>query len=107
MPQILPPDCQDAVRRVSGWLQDARSKLDRHEAEFGRRFPSEPIAKPQPPDALADHLRELPKKLEPLDAIAAAADGDAQQAEIALRDLAGSSETLRRRLAEGVGRAIR
>lgn len=106
MPHVLPPDWQDVVRRVSGWLDDACVKLDRHETEFQTKF-ALPAAPPTlDADALVARLRELPKKLEPLEATAAAADSIANEADEPLRDLARRSQTLRLRLAEGIGRAI-
>ncbi len=106
MPHVLPADWQDVVRRVSGWLDDATTKLDRHENEFLLRFPTDGVAKPPEPSSLADRLRELPRLMQPLDAIAAEADAAGRESETTLRDLARGSESLRLRLADWVGRAI-
>lgn len=107
MPHAIPSDWHDVVHRVSAWLEDATSRLDRHESDFTLRFPT-----PENPPAtgnkdFADRLSALPRKLEPIDALGQDADAAAHEAEGVLRDLARRSETLRLRLADWVGRAIR
>jgi hypothetical protein len=90
-------------------LQDATTKLDRHEADFQARFPiaaREPEGQARSDQALTTRLNELPKKLAPLDALVATADAEASEIETALRDFGRRSESIRLRLAEGVGRAI-
>jgi hypothetical protein len=105
MPHVLPDDWQDVVTRVSSWLDDATVQLDRHENEFLLRFPTNETP---PPDtsSLAERLRELPRQLTPLEAVALEAEAASRESEAGLRDLARGSETLRLRLAEWVGRAI-
>jgi hypothetical protein len=105
MAHILPPDWQDVVNRVSSWLEDATSELERHEKEFVLRFPAAELP-PADTSALADRLADLPRRLAPLEAATAETDGTANSSEAALRDLARRSETLRLRLAERAGRAI-
>jgi hypothetical protein len=105
MAHVLPPDWQDVVTRVSGWLADATSELDRHEKEFVLRFPGAALP-PADTSALAERLAELPRRLAPLEAAITEADGAASAAEAGLRDVARGSETLRLRLADRVGRAI-
>ena len=84
MPHVLPPDWQDVVSRVSGWLDDATAQLDRHESAFLLRFPTSDVT---PPDtsALVERLRELPRRLAPLEAAALEADAAARESEAALR----------------------
>ena len=105
MAHALPPDWQDVVTRVSGWLAGASTQLDRHENEFLLRFPTSDMSSADT-SALADRLAELPRQLAPLESAVADADAAARESEMALRDLARGSETLRLRLAEWVGRAI-
>jgi hypothetical protein len=105
MPTALPADWQDIVARVSGWLDGAAAQLDRHESEFAARFP---IREGAPIDisSLDERVRELPRRLAPLETAVQEADAAALESETALRNLARGSETLRLRLAEWVGRAI-
>ncbi len=106
MPHVLPADWQDVVRRVSGWLDDATTKLDGHENAFLLRFPTDGATKQPENSSLSERLRDLPRLMQPLDALAAEADAGSQESETALRDLAHGSESLRLRLADWVGRAI-
>jgi len=106
MPIAIPSDWHDIVQRVSSWLDDASARRDRHESEFILRFPSDAEVKPTSNAHLAERLAELPRTLEPLEALARETDELAAAAESELRSQARSSETLRLRLAEWVGRAI-
>jgi hypothetical protein len=105
MAQVLPPDWQDVVNRVSSWLADATLELDRHEKEFVSRFAADALTLADT-SALASRLADLPRRLAPLEAATTEADSAASASESALRELARRSETLRLRLAERVGRAI-
>src|SRR4051812_9865548 len=86
MAHALPSDWQDVIARVSGWLADATTQLDRHESEFVLRFPTTetPV---RDTSALNERLAELPRLLAPLATAAAEADAAAREPETALRDV--------------------
>lgn len=102
MATVLPPEWKSTLTSFNEWLNQTSVELDARDRAFRDRFPVET----ERPAANGITERE-PRLAGPeFEAVVQAAETEALEADAALRGLVGRAESLRLRLAEGVGRAI-
>jgi hypothetical protein len=107
MPSQIPAEFNAGVQRAFQAIDELRSRLDRHEAEFSEAFPLKPPFASPASVELAERLDRLPKAIDAMQSAVTAAEADSVTVDDVLRNLSRRSESLRRRLGEKLGRVDR